>query len=406
MKRDVMVAAILFSLALPALTGCNLSTTPDPSTLPAQGPPQVLILAPQANQTVLEGVTVPLQAQVLNAGADLARVDFAVDGEIFSSREQPNSEAAELFNISESWVSAGTGARNLSVVAVRSDESASEPGRVTVMVIGQAQAEVPTEVPPRSEEVASSEGEQQQEQAAEQEAQPAEQAPVDNTPRARIVRGANVRSGPDTRFAPPIGSIAAGEVTDLLAINTHGTWYKIKYYNGVGWVFGSLVEASGDLANLPVESGPRLPPPTAVPPTGEPQPVYGNDINLFAGKLHSHKEGSKFICNVAFQLSLDVANFGSSPSPGGTVLFRRHADEAASGSGHNRLEEATIGTATFPPVAPGETVGTERIAVSISTNFKERHTITAIVNPEGVIPETNRNDNTQTTIFILEQGGC
>jgi uncharacterized protein YraI len=90
-------------------------------------------------------------------------------------------------------------------------------------------------------------------------------------PLATFNQGVNVRLGPGTQFEPPIGSFAAGQTTEILARNPSGDWYKVRYFNGEGWVFAAVLTVSGDISQLPIESGPPLP--TEVPPTITPTPV-------------------------------------------------------------------------------------------------------------------------------------
>ena len=180
---------------------------------------------------------------------------------------------------------------------------------------------------------------------------------------ARFLRGANVRSGPDTRFAPPIGSIAAGDQAELLAINIHKTWYKIKYYNGEGWVFGSLLETSGNLDDLPVIYGPPLPAPTAIPVTAVP-PTAVLDVNLVAGNMRHNASGGTITCGIGFRVEVDVANVGSTRSPGGNVRFLDYATKRDGGRLEPQIEAEVIGT--FPPIEPGQTVSA---SASITVGF-------------------------------------
>ena len=291
MRWDAKLLAVLSGLVLLLLAACNLSTQPDPASQALAGVPAVQIVAPLPNATYLEGVTVNIQAQIQNAGPDVARVDFAVDNQVFASLTDPNSTGASVLSVSESWVSSGTGAHSLSVSAVRGDGSFSVPVNVTVTVVGQVSQPSQGDSGTTSGGGAGSgdAGQQPREQPQEPERTAPEPEPTSDRPMARFLRGANVRSGPDTRFAPPIGSIAAGDQAELLAINIHKTWYKIKYYNGEGWVFGSLLEVSGNVDDLPVVYGPPLPAPTAIPVTAVP-PTAVLNVNLVAGNMR-HNAG-------------------------------------------------------------------------------------------------------------------
>lgn len=82
-------------------------------------------------------------------------------------------------------------------------------------------------------------------------------------PIATFTANVNVRNGPSTE-ALAIGSFAAGQTTEILAVSPDGGWYKVDYYNQEGWVFAHFVTVSGDIATLPQGSGnePSAPEPT------------------------------------------------------------------------------------------------------------------------------------------------
>ncbi len=409
MRWDAKLLAVLSGLVLLLLAACNLSTQPDPASQALAGVPAVQIVAPLPNAAYLEGVTVNIQAQIQNAGPDLARVDFAVDNQVFASLTDPNSTGASVLSVSESWISSGTGAHSLSVSAVRGDGSFSVPVSVTVTVVGQVSQ------PSQGDSGTSSGGgtgsgdggQQPQEQAQEPDRPAPAPEPTSDRPMARFLRGANVRSGPDTRFAPPIGSIAAGDQAELLAINIHKTWYKIKYYNSEGWIFGSLVEVSGNLDDLPVVYGPPLPAPTAIPVTAlpltaVPPPAAVLDVNLVAGNMRHNSPGGDIKCGTGFRVEVDVANVGSTRSPGGNVRFLDYATRRDGGRIEG-VEAEVIGT--FPPIEPGQTVGASA-SITVSFHHGERHIIWAYVNHDNSVPEADKSNNDNHFTYTLQRGNC
>ncbi len=403
MRWDAKPLAALSGLVLLLLlAACNLSTQPDPASQALAGVPAVQILAPLPNATYLEGVTVNIQAQIQNAGPDVARVDFAVDNQVFASLSDPNSTGASVLSVSESWVSSGTGAHSLSVSAVRGDGSFSVPVSVTVTVVGQVSQPSQGVSGTTSGGGAGSgdAGQQPPEQSREPDRPAPEPEPTSDKPMARFLRGANVRSGPDTRFAPPIGSIAAGDQAELLAINIHKTWYKIKYYNGEGWVFGSLLEVSGNVDDLPVVYGPPLPAPTAIPVTAVP-PTAVLNVNLVAGNMR-HNAGRTITCNSGFRVEVDVANVGSTRSPGGNVRFLDYATKRDGGrlEGH---EAEVIGT--FPPIEPGQTVGASA-SITVGFHHGESHILWAYVNHDNSVPEADKGNNVNHFTYTLQRGDC
>ena len=402
MRPFANLAAALSVLALlPLLAACNLTVSSGPQVQEISGPPQVQILAPLPNSTYLEGVAVNIQVQVRNAGADLARVDFAVDNQAFDSQAGPNSDGAATFIASSSWTASGAGAHLLSVIAARNDGSSSAPASVTVTVIGQgglSGVQEPGDGPGGT----GSDGDQAQEPDEEPPPEAATEVPepTSDQPMARVQRGAYVRAGPDTRFAPPIGSIGAGDQVELLAVNIHKTWYKIKYYNGEGWVFGSLLDVSGDIDDLPAVWGPPLPEPTVIPPTAAPIPTVGN-VNLVAGTMRHTSSGGVIRCGIGFRVEIDVANHGSTRSPGGSVRFQDYATNRGGGrmDGHEAVTQGT-----FPPVGPGQTVSASA-QITIGFHHGEQHILKAFVNHDSAIPETNRSDNEGHFTYTLVRSG-
>lgn len=79
--------------------------------------------------------------------------------------------------------------------------------------------------------------------------------------------GVNVRSGPSTRFNPPIEVLDQNDPVNILAISPERDWIKIETMSGkTGWVFLDLITLNRDLRpDLPEESIPT--------PTVSPQPI-------------------------------------------------------------------------------------------------------------------------------------
>ncbi len=403
MRRVAKTTAVLSALALIfLLAACNLSTAPDPSRRTLQGVPLVQIVSPLPNATYLEGVSVNIQALVQNAGPDISRLDFSVDGQVIASLAEPNSAGATSFSASRTWESAGVGSHSLDVTAWRSDGSASVPAGVTITVIGQTVGREPA----AEERPAGANGEDgaagQQQPQPTNEPDPSEPEPASDRPTGRLLRGAYVRSGPDTRFAPPIGSIAAGDEVELLALNIHKTWYKVRYYSGDGWIFGSLLEVSGNLDDLPLVYGPPLPEPTAIPvetaPTTQQQQM---PVNLLAGAMRN--TAGTITCNAPFRVEIDVANISGFSSPGGEVRFLDYATKQDGGRLEPQIEREAIGT--FPPIAPGQTVSASA-EFRISFHYKERHIMWAYINHNRAILETDLSDNDNHFTYVLEAGDC
>jgi hypothetical protein len=391
-------------LLLPVLAACNLNATADVSSQPITGAPQVQIVSPLPNATYLEGVAVNIQALIRNAGPDIDRIEITVDDTIIASLTQPNESGASAFSVTESWPAAGTGAHAISVVAVRGDGVTSDPASVTVTIVNQV-SQPQGQTQPTADSAAPAGGSQASNTPSAP-AQPTDTPGPTNTPQpqasntpdvpmATFLTGVNVRRGPDTIFEPPIGSIAANETSQVLAVNPARTWYKVKYYNGEGWVFGNLLSiAGGDENSLPIDAGP--PTPTPVPPTATPIPVTATpqlNVNLVAGNIKT--DPGTITCKETFKVFVDIANFGSTRSPGGEVRVR---DES------NGLRTETVGA--FGEIDPGQTREFGPIPLTVDTNHSTEHTITVIVDSNSAIAETNEDDNRNTKKYTLQRGSC
>ena len=395
-------------LLVALLAACNLNANTDsgPANTVISGPPQVRIAAPLPNATYLEGVIVTIQALVTNAGADLARVEVALDGAPLAQRSDPNPSGAPSFSVAETWRAEGPGAHTITVTAFRADGSASEPAAVAVNVVSQGSS-VQTQQPTASGGDSNSSraptftpGPQRAPTftpAPPTDVPPPAATATPSSPQATFNVGVNVRRGPDTSFEPPIGSFAAGDTSEILAVNPARTWYKVRYWNGEGWVFGGLMSVSGDAANLPVDAGPPTPaptpiPPTAIPPTAAPQ----SNINLVAGNITLNP--SQPVCRETFQIFMDVANLGQGVSPGGMISVRNV--HVASGT----VTQTTQGA--FPEIQPGQTVRVGPIPFTESTFFEEEHRLELTIDPNNQIPETTNDDNTGRHTYRLLKGSC
>lgn len=399
-------AAFAFGLML-ALSSCNLLNQPGGGLTVISGPPVVRLASPLPNATYLDGVSVNIQAQVTNAGEDIDRVEVVVDGAIIATQQQPNPSGAPAFTVSQSWKAAGVGQHSISVTAFRADGSSSTPATVNVSVVGQGTTPSPAPTTassggnePGSQSAGSSDNAAPTNPpATATNAPPTNPPPPTNSPTpgkpvATFNQGVNVRSGPGTVFNPPIGAFAANQTADVLAKSPDGTWFKVRYYNAEGWVFGQLLTVSGDVTSLPVDAGPPTPIPTATPVPVTPTPV--TTINLVAGAIRLNPGSPR--CKETYQVTVDVANQGSTESPSGSLTIQDIAVRDGS------VQQSV--PAGFPVVPAGQTVSSGNIPITSSTYFAEQHRIVAIVDPNNQIAETNENDNRSEIIFTLEKGDC
>ena len=389
------------------MTGCSLNFSPQNVPQTISGAPEVSILSPLANATYLEGVNVIVQALITNAGADIDRVEMAVDSTIVATLADMNPDAAASFSVTHSWTSAGAGAHNVSVTAFRTDGTSSAPASVQFSVI--AAPEATSEVDSTGEPPAGSTQRPTNTSApatiapTSTDAPPAQPTavPTSSTPTATFNQPVNVRRGPGTIFNPPIGSFNAGQTSEILARNPGGDWYKVRYGGGEGWVFAQLISVSGNVASLPVDQGPPVPtavPPTAIPPTAIPAATTppATNANLVAGVVVLNP--AQPVCNQTFSIGFDVANLGSeATASSGTVSVRDV--RAADGS----TQQETVGG--FPVLQPGQTFRVD-MPLTVSTYFDEDHRLTLVIDSSNQIPETQDGDNRVELTYRLAKGSC
>jgi hypothetical protein len=378
-----------------AMTACTLN--PAPSEQSFSGPPTVRLTSPQPNATYLEGIAVNMQAQVSNAGSNIDRVEFSVDNTIVATATNPNTTGAPTFSVMQSWTAAGVGAHNLSVVAFRTDGTASQAAVSSVNVIATAQIEPPTATATR-ERRNQNNNNSNETQAPTNTPEPTEipATPTPDKPMATVNQGVNVRRGPGTNFNPPLGALPAGESTEILARNPAGDWYKVRFYNGDGWVLGSLVTVSGDVSDLTVDPGPPTPAPTPIPPTAVPfTPVPVSTANLVAGNIRLTPANPR--CGETFQVDVDIANLGTGDTTvSGTLRVRDLVNGAVQGET----------TGAIPIIRAGATVASGNIPFTISTFYDQEHVIEVVLNPSGSIPETGNGDNRRELKYTLRKFNC
>lgn len=411
-RAQRVLAVALWVALVGVLVGCNLNTGPAGGLI--SGPPVVQIVSPAPNAVFQAGIGVTIMALVSNAGADIDRVEIRANDQIVETVPTPNSAGAASFSLTSTWQPPAAGAYTLAVLAFRADASSSAPASVTINIIsaqptaGDQATTAPADDGAAQSAPTNTPGGAANPPATATTAPPTAvpatatvaASPTPSRPQATTRQGIFVRAGPSTLFNPPIGSFAAATTTDVLARNPAGDWYKVRYFNGEGWVFAQLVDVSGDLSGLPVENGPPVPTltpvlPTAIPATPVP-PTAASNINLVAGLIRI--DPSPANCGQTFTVSVDVANFGTSPVSGGSILITDV--RAADGSEQGR----TFGA--FGTIQPGQTVNSGPIPLTISTFYEEDHRIVAVIDNNNAVPETNENDNRGEQPYRLLKAGC
>lgn len=95
--------------------------------------------------------------------------------------------------------------------------------------------------------------------------------PEPGEPSATVIAqdGANIRLGPGTNY-PSLGVAPQGASGEIIGISADGQWWVVLVPgtpNGMGWVFGELVEVENvqDMPIIPAPPPPATPTPTATP---------------------------------------------------------------------------------------------------------------------------------------------
>lgn len=440
-----MARILLLSWILAALTGCTLSFNgPEVASLPEfDSPPTVRITAPLPNTTYLSGVAVNVQVQVGNAGPDIDRVEVLTPDDLIGTLPQPNPTGAAAFGVTQTYSPGQVGQHTIQAVAYRADGTESTMASVTINVVDELPSQATATVEPTDTAVATTPTDvaasptpaatsTRESAATAQTAQAtvgisinptsastsnavSTTAPAGAAPIAKFEGVVNVRRGPSTNFEPPLGTFQAGQQAEILSQNNDGTWFKVKFATGEGWVFAQITQTEGDIASLPREAGPPIPtarPATATPiapvvqPTSEPNqptvpPVASDGPNLVVVNwemrmLSGDRPVNDIVANQPAIAFVRVRNAGNQPASGffAVLTIVNSSDsgakivEAGSSVGLSPGEEQVIQVGFTDNAAPA---GAGRVGV-------------IRLDENNQVPETNENDNDSSPISYTLAG--
>jgi len=433
---------LIIVVAMVTLTACTLpgSETPTSEPVTFDGVPTVTISTPPINATFREGTDVNILARIENAGPDIARLEIKLNDTIIGQSDTPNPSGAAAFTVTNSWPATIVGAHTISITVTRADGSVGSQA-VPISVLGE-----PTPIPPTDVPQADAQTDTTQDTTTSTDttqtgtstntdttttvdtnAQPATavpteivlpspvpvepteipptEAPTDipatatpSVPIARVIQGANVRNGPGTVYAPPVGSVAANEELEIVARNAAGDWYQIRYFQGTAWIFASLVEVSGNVNAIRVETNI---PPTPIQATNTPVATStpeapASTVNLIVDAIAVNPH--PLVCNQASTINVTVTNNGTDAIQTGSAL-RVEAILISDGS----VLSSTI--APIPPLAANSSA-TAQAFLTVTTNIAEEQAIRAIVDSNNEIVESNENDNSDTKNSNYVLGAC
>jgi len=415
--RPLLAATVLLLSA-----ACSSLTTTGESValVTYNGAPQISIVSPQANARYREGANVYIVARVENAGPDISSMVVRIGDEVIAQTNNPATGGGATFAINAQWPAQRSGSQIISVSVQRADPSLSDMKTVDIEVIGSptptpmATVVVPTiDAAPAQPTTDTSSPAVNAQPTSDTAAQPAAPTtvsepptqavpPTASAPQVKVKQGANVRKGPATSFEPPLGSMAAGQTAEILGKNLDGTWYKIRFYNGEGWIAALTVDVEGNVSNLVAEAGPATPipaPPTAVVPTGVPvtappaAPSTGPDLVVVGIKVDPHP----FVCNEGSNITVTVKNNGTAASVGTEIVIQDLFN------GQPGANTRTI----IGAIQPGQTADSGLAALTVATNYSQGHVTRAIVDPNANNTETNETNNQlDSAVYTLAQGNC
>lgn len=406
--------------------GCTLSLPGQAVEATPQfaGAPQVRIAAPLANTTYLQGVPVNVQVQVVNAGPDIDRVEVSIDGVLLAMLPEPNPTGASAFGVTQSFTPDEAGVYRIEARAFRAEGPPSAPAVVSITVIDSLPSRTPqasatftatptvqatTAVPsPQTPSATPRPPTQSGSTTPTSTLPPGPTAAISATstvPIARFQGIVNVRRGPSINFEPPLGTFQAGQSTEILALNTDGTWLKVRFAGGEGWVFRQIVETDGPVDSLPREAGPpipTLPPATATSPAPVVQPTSapaqptastadGPNLVVVNWEMRMLNGGgiNQINTNQPAIAFVRVRNTGNQPAGG---FFAVLTIVNSSDSANKIVEAGAIGG-----LAPGEE---QIVQVGFTDSSPAGTGRTAVVrlDENNQIPETNEGDNESTPI--------
>lgn len=404
--RVIRAPCSVFGALVLLLSACSLGV-PSAAVAPVafSGPPVIRIASPLPDQTFLSGATVIVQARIENAGPDLARIAMLLDGVVLGEKQDPNPIGASVVPVTIDWPTSRPGQYEITVTAERGDGSgasesvsisivlppADEQPRESVAVAAPTEETVEaTVVPPSDDTVVLDE----EAPAASATAPPPTRPPAltSRSVAAVIAKPSNLRRGPGTSYEL-VGSIAVNQEVVIVAVNPDLDWYHIRYgAQGDAWIYSELVSPSGDLAGLPVESGPA-------PAEPAPAETPAGGVNLVIAGVRL--EPRNLVCNQAGTVTVSIRNEGTEDtSTGGWMAV----EDMVAGRDDPVAQSGPANP--FPTIRAGETITAKPVNIAVSVFTEELHRIVVTVDSGGHIAETNENDNSSSIEYTLQRGNC
>lgn len=355
----------LFWVALVA-AGCNLGISGEGAPDAFVGPPAVHIAAPWPGQSFEAGATVIVQARVENAGPDLARISVLLNDALLGERLNPNETGAAVLPLTIDWPTSKAGDFTISVVAERGDGSIARED-VNILVMPKTERETG-----------------QSAESTRADAGAASSLAGDQRVGGTMTQPARIRVGPGAAY-DLLGNLDENHEVMIVAVNPTRDWYRIEYDDLIeAWIYAQSVRLAGDIAGLPVESGPPLPAEQGVNLLVldimiEP-PFVCNQESIVKARIRN--DGTDEAQSVAWVIAEPIlVNSGASLSDNPPLAYLKTLDAA---------EEDTI---EFP--------------ITLRTHVSEEQFIRVVVDSGNHLPEMDETDNARDSAsFVLEPGSC
>ncbi len=352
--------------------GCNLGFIGQEAAPSFDGPPVVRIVAPAPNQTYLAGAKVIVQARVENAGPDLARISVLLNDALLGEKSNPNETNAAVLPLTIDWTASEAGDFQISVLAERAD-GAFDREDVRIAVRSQAAMD--------AGETADSAGPEVAQPAV---AEPAAPAPAVSRVAGTMTQPARIRVGPGATH-DLLGNLDENHEVLIVAVNPSREWYRIDYDDSNdAWVYAEFVRVDGDIASLPVETGPPLP--------------AAQGVNLLVLDV---QVAPPVVCNQETTVRARIRNDGSDEAQNVAWVI---AEAALLSDGAALSENPPLAYLKTLKAAEEDTV---EIPITLTERAGEEQFIRVVVDSGNHLPETDETDNTgDSASFVLERGGC
>jgi hypothetical protein len=226
-KMTLLLVLFVFLFVL----GCIPQTAPPPTptaTIMDPGIPSVVIQSPPSESTFPAQSRVLIHSSAQDETVGINRVELSVNGALVRSDKTPEDTPQNQYSLLQAWVPEQPGEYILTVVAYRSDGTASSPAKINLI-------------------------------ASEPEAVLVEEGqPCMVLASTRI----NIRNGPGTTFSI-LDILPLGEIVPVNGRNDDYSWWQIEFNTTLGWVFAELTYPEGDCDEVEIVDASPEPAPKA-----------------------------------------------------------------------------------------------------------------------------------------------